>query len=86
MEVPESFSIDLGTADVFIEDFGKSIRFTGKGTTTDVGQSIVSPTVGMTVGKSRIRYRPVSSGNKASRRRSNGASLGVVNPNQTQGL
>lgn len=45
--VPERVSIDLGVTDAFVTDFGQSISFKGKGTKTDVGGRIPSPTQGM---------------------------------------
>ncbi len=61
-KVPKSVSIDLGVVDIFIEDYGKTIRFKGEGETTIAGESIQSPTMGMSVPattprKVRVRAR-----------------------------
>jgi len=48
-KVPKSVSIDLGVVDIFIEDYGQSIRFTGHGEETKVGKSLNIPTRGMSI-------------------------------------
>jgi hypothetical protein len=48
-KVPKSASIDLGVVDIFIDDYGQKIRFTGHGETTSVGQSMASATKGMSI-------------------------------------
>ena len=50
--MPESISVDMGVTDAFISDYGKKIAFTGKGSKTDVGKRLSSPTVGMSVNDS----------------------------------
>ena len=47
--VPESVSLDLGAFDVFISNYGRKIDFRAGGERTDVGKSLDSPTVGMSV-------------------------------------
>lgn len=47
--VPKSVSVDLGVVDITIENYGRDIKFKGGGTKTVVGQSLPSPTVGMSV-------------------------------------
>jgi hypothetical protein len=46
--VPD-MAVDLGVADIFISDQAQTIRYAGKGEQTNVGVSVDSPTVGMTV-------------------------------------
>lgn len=48
-KVPKSASIDLGVVDVYITNYGRSIRFGGHGEETDVGKSLGSTTTGMTI-------------------------------------
>lgn len=48
-KVPESVSIDLGVVDIFITDYGRSIKFTGHGEETKVGKSLNIPTRGMSI-------------------------------------
>lgn len=48
-EVPESVSVDLGVADVYITDYGKKIEFAGKGLQTNVGSRIKSTVKGMSI-------------------------------------
>lgn len=47
--VPESVSLDLGAFDVFISNYGRNIDFRAGGERTDVGKSLDSPTVGMSI-------------------------------------
>lgn len=48
-KVPRDASIDLGVVDIKVSNYGKKIEFTGKGLETSVGQSLASPTVGMSI-------------------------------------
>ena len=47
--VPDKISIDLGIADIFVEERGRSIRYEGKGLETDVGARMPSLTKGMSI-------------------------------------
>jgi hypothetical protein len=47
--VPRTVSVDLGIADILIEDYGKRITFTGHGLETSVGHSMAGPTRGMSL-------------------------------------
>jgi len=47
--VPEHISIDLGVADVYVTDFGRNIKYTGKGLETIVGKRIMVPEKGMSI-------------------------------------
>jgi len=48
-EVPETISADIGIADVEIYDYGRNIRFAGRGMLTDVGERLESPTRGISI-------------------------------------
>lgn len=57
-EVPETISIDLGVVDAEIYNYGKNIRFS-YGLYTDVGESLESPTVGLSIPSVFEDKRPV---------------------------
>lgn len=48
-EVPQSISADMGITDVEIFNYGKDIRFSGRGTLSNVGERIESTTIGMSI-------------------------------------
>jgi len=48
-KVPETISADIGIADVEIYNYGRSIKFAGRGTLTDVGERLESPTKGVSI-------------------------------------
>jgi len=48
--VPESFSIDMGVTDIFVSDYGKTIKFKGRGLKTSVGKGKRGTTQGMSQG------------------------------------
>jgi len=48
-EVPETISADIGIADIEIYDYGRSIRFAGRGTLTNVGERLESSTKGISI-------------------------------------
>ena len=48
-KVPKEVAIDLGIVDIFISDYGKTIRFMGEGEKTVVGKSIAGTTKGMSI-------------------------------------
>ena len=50
-KVPETISIDLGVADIYVTDHGRSIKFVGGGLETNIGKRIESPTKGMSIPK-----------------------------------
>ena len=52
-QVPENITIDLGVADIVVSDRGRSIKYFGRGLDTDVGETVDSNTIGMTVGRNR---------------------------------
>jgi len=47
--VPKSISIDLGVVDIYVTNYGKNIKFGGRGMETDVGKRLSSPTKGMSI-------------------------------------
>ena len=47
--VPETIALDMGISDVIISNYGQQIAFRSKGESTDVGTSLPSTTVGMSV-------------------------------------
>jgi hypothetical protein len=60
-KVPKSASVDLGVVDVFIDDYGQKIAFTGKGEQTAVGERVSGTTQGMSIpGISPARIRGAS--------------------------
>jgi len=48
-EVPETISGDLGITDFEIYNYGRNIHFAGRGTLTNVGERLESPTKGMSI-------------------------------------
>ena len=46
-------AVDLGVADIFISDQAQTIRYAGKGLSTDVGAGVPGPAQGMTIESSR---------------------------------
>lgn len=48
-EVPESISADIGISDAIVFNRGQNIKFTPRGTLTDVGQRIESTTEGISI-------------------------------------
>jgi hypothetical protein len=55
--IPKTFSIDLGVADILISGHGKRIRYLGKGTETDIGGRIPDTVTGMSVGAPKSTRR-----------------------------
>ena len=57
-KVPKTVTIDLGVVDIKIDDYGRSISFTGGGLETVAGHSILSPTKGMSIpGRGRVTIK-----------------------------
>lgn len=59
-KVPRTVSIDLGTVDIFISDYGRKIEFRGGGLNTDVGSRDTSRTRGMSIPGQGITPRKLS--------------------------
>ena len=53
--VPKTASVDLGVVDILIDDYGKAIRFVGRGLETQVGS--LSKTTGMSVPGASAGFR-----------------------------
>ena len=51
-KVPAKISIDSGVVDIFVSGNGQTIKYSGKGTETDVGTRLPSPTKGMSIPES----------------------------------
>ncbi len=52
--VPQSLSVDLGIADIFVTNAGRTIHYKGKGEQSNVGSSIDSATQGMSIPADRF--------------------------------
>ena len=60
-KVPKSVSIDLGVVDIQIDNYGRTISYTGKGLETVVGHSISGATRGMSIpGKGRMKVKHIA--------------------------
>jgi hypothetical protein len=58
-KVPKEVAIDLGVVDIMIKNYGKDIKFTGKGLETVVGKSLSTATKGMSIpGGGKMKKKP----------------------------